>query len=92
VNSTDTAEAARCARPGDRIVVRPHRFGERTCDGEILKVVGEEGQPPFGVRWSDDGHVSRLFPGLDAVVEHFPLPEKRDSHRTRAHRTKEVTS
>jgi hypothetical protein len=36
--------------------------------------------------------VSRLFPGLDAVVEHFPQPEKRDSHRTRAHRAKEVTS
>ena len=92
MNSTDTAEAVRCARPGDRIIVRPHRLGERTRDGEILKVVGEDGRPPYVVRWSDDGHVSRLYPGPDAVVEHFPQPEKRGSHRTRAHRTKEVTS
>ena len=72
---TNTAEAVRCVRPGDRIVVRPHRLGERTRDGEILKVIGEDGQPPFVVRWSDDGHVSRLYPGPDAVVEHFPQPE-----------------
>jgi hypothetical protein len=24
------------------------------------------------VRWSDDGRVSRLFPGPDAFIEHFP--------------------
>ncbi len=91
MKTTDTIEAALCVRPGDRIVVRPHRLGERTRDGEILKVVGEDGQPPFVVRWSDDGHVSRLYPGHDAVVEHFPQPEKR-SHRPRAHPMKEVRS
>ena len=23
------------------------------------------------VRWQDDGHVSRFYPGSDAYVEHF---------------------
>ena len=89
MTSTDTAEAVVSARSGDRIVVRPHRLGERTRDGEILKVVGDDGQPPFVVRWSDDGHVSRLYPGPDAVVEHFPQAKTRASGRAR---TKEVTS
>lgn len=40
-------------------------------DGEILEVLGEGGEPPYVVRWSDDGHVSRIFPGSDAYVEHY---------------------
>ena len=60
-----------CARPGDRIVIRPHRLGEPARDGEILEVLGEGGRPPYVVRWSDDGHVSRTFPGSDAFVESF---------------------
>jgi hypothetical protein len=34
-------------------------------------VLGEDGGPPYVVRWSDDGHVSRTFPGSDAVVQSF---------------------
>lgn len=59
------------ASPGDRLVIRGHRVGERVRDGEILEVLGENGGPPYVVRWSDDGHVSRIFPGSDAYVEHF---------------------
>jgi hypothetical protein len=59
------------AAPGDRLVIRGHRVGERLRDGEILEVLGEDGGPPYVVRWSDDGHVSRVFPGSDASVEHF---------------------
>ncbi len=91
MNSTGTAEVVLCARPGDRIIVQPHRLGERARDGEVLKVVGEDGRPPYLVRWSDDGHVSRLYPGRDTVVEHFPQPETRLA-QARAHRTKEVTA
>jgi hypothetical protein len=57
------------ARPGDRLVVRGHHVGERERDGEILEVLGEGGGPPFVVCWSDDGHVSRIFPGSDAYVQ-----------------------
>lgn len=63
--------AGMCASPGDRLVIRGHRLGERVRDAEILEVLGEDGAPPYVVRWSDDGHVSRIFPGSDAYVEHL---------------------
>ena len=58
------------ARPGDRLVIRAHHTGEAERDGEILEVLGENGAPPFVVRW-DDGHVSRLYPGTDAYIQTF---------------------
>ena len=33
---------------------------------------GEDGGPPFVVRWEDDGHEGLFFPGSDAVIEHVP--------------------
>jgi hypothetical protein len=59
------------ASPGDRLVIRGHSLGAHVHDGEILEVLGEAGDPPYVVRWSDDGHVSRIFPGSDAYVEHY---------------------
>jgi hypothetical protein len=59
------------AAPGDRLVVRSHHVGEPERDAEILEVLGERGRPPFRVRWQDTGHESVLFPGSDAIVEHF---------------------
>jgi len=91
LSSTDVADVELRARPGDRIVIRPHRLGEHPHDGEIVDVLGEDGGPPYLVRWSDDGHVSRLFPGSDAFVEHFaPHPGKRGRRGSRGRRTKEV--
>jgi hypothetical protein len=57
------------ASVGDRLVVRGHSVGAHVHDGEILEVVGDDGEPPYVVRWSDDGRVSRIFPGSDAYVE-----------------------
>lgn len=59
------------AEVGDRLVVHAHHLGEPERDAEILEVRGEKGQPPFRVRWSDDGHEGLFFPGSDASVEHF---------------------
>jgi hypothetical protein len=59
------------AKPGDRLVIRGHHLGDMERDGEILEVLGEDGLPPYLVRWSDDGHLSRLRPGSDAYIEHF---------------------
>jgi len=59
------------AAAGDRLVIRRHHLGEPDRDGEILETLGDDGTPPFRVRWSDDGHESVLFPGSDATVEHF---------------------
>lgn len=59
------------ASPGDRLVVRGHQQGQPERDAEILEVLGEDGGPPYEVRWSDDGHVSRVYPSSDIYVEHF---------------------
>ena len=58
------------AKVGDRIVVHSHTPGHPDRDGEVLEVHGTDGEPPFLVRWTDDGHVGLVFPGPDAVVEH----------------------
>jgi hypothetical protein len=29
----------------------------------VIAVRGEDGQPPYLIRWSDDGHESLVFPG-----------------------------
>lgn len=60
------------ASPGDRLVVRGHHQGELPRDAEILEVLGEDGAPPYRVRWEDDGHESEVFPGSDSYVQHFP--------------------
>ncbi|HEU4543736.1 MAG TPA: DUF1918 domain-containing protein [Jiangellaceae bacterium] len=59
------------ATVGDRIVIKAHHVGERERDGEVLEVRGDHGMPPYLVRWNDDGHVALVFPGADAVIEHF---------------------
>jgi hypothetical protein len=65
------------ASPGDRLVIRGHHLGEPDRDGEILEVLGEDGRPPFRVRWSETGRVALLFPGADASVEHYPRRRRR---------------
>jgi hypothetical protein len=60
------------ASPGDRLIIKGHRVGEPDRDAEILEVRGEDGGPPYFVRWEDDGHEGLFFPGTDAEVEHFP--------------------
>lgn len=59
------------AAVGDRLVVKNVHVGGPIRDGEILEVRGRNGRPPYRVRWSDTGHESLVYPGLDAQVEHF---------------------
>lgn len=65
------------ASPGDRLVVRGHRQGEQPRDGEILKVLGEGGAPPYLVRW-EDGHESEVFPGSDIFIQHFKQEDEEE--------------
>jgi hypothetical protein len=58
------------AAPGDRIVIKGHSVGEHERDGEVLEVLGDDGAPPYVVRW-EDGHKSEFFPSSDASVEHY---------------------
>jgi hypothetical protein len=52
------------------LVVRGHHQGEPVRDAEIVKVLGENGAPPYLVRW-DDGHESEVFPGSDVFIQHL---------------------
>jgi len=64
------------AAVGDRIVVRGRKVGEHDRGAEILAVEGEDGAPPYLVRWDDDGHEGLFYPGPDAEVEHYPAIEE----------------
>jgi hypothetical protein len=59
------------ANVGDRIIISGHHVGEPERDCEVLEVRGEDGAPPYVVRWGDTGHTAYFFPGSDAWVQHF---------------------
>ncbi len=66
------------ARPGDRIVIPGRRIGQTVRDGLILEVRGTDGDGPFLVRWSDDGHEGMFWPGSDAQIKHVePVDDTR---------------
>ncbi len=64
---------------GDKIVVKGHRVGDPSLQAEVLAIKGENGEPPYLVRWASDGHEGLLFPGLDAVVEHTSFRGQQES-------------
>ncbi len=55
------------AQVGDRLVVESNRVDSPRREGEILEVQGEDGGPPYLVRWSD-GREGLSYPGPDAHV------------------------
>jgi hypothetical protein len=57
------------AAVGDRIVVAAAMLSGPVRDGEIIHV-GKQGEPPYLVRWSDDGRETLFFPGPDAHISH----------------------
>lgn len=59
------------AKVGDRLVVRGLPLSGPDRDAEILEVRGEDGTPPYLVRWSDTGHVALVIPGPEAFVQPF---------------------
>ena len=70
-SSADRSELR--AEPGDRLIVRGHRQGEPERDAEVLEVLGEDGAPPYLVRW-EDGRESEVFPGPDISIQHLGKP------------------
>ncbi|GAA0237937.1 DUF1918 domain-containing protein [Saccharothrix mutabilis subsp. mutabilis] len=56
------------ATVGDRLHVHSRAVGLDEQVGEILEVRGEEGAPPYLVRFSD-GHEGLVYPGPDCLVE-----------------------
>lgn len=59
------------AAVGDKIVVKGHYVGEPDRDAVVLEVHGADGDPPYLVRWSEDGHEGLYFPGTDASTVHY---------------------
>ncbi|NNC13972.1 DUF1918 domain-containing protein [Planctomonas sp. JC2975] len=57
------------AEAGERIVIRGMTVETPDRHGEIVEVRGENGAPPYLVRF-DDGHETLVYPGADATVEH----------------------
>ena len=57
---------------GDRLVVQGRHVGEHGRTAIILAVEGQDGGPPYVVRWEEDGHESTFSPGPDTMVEHLP--------------------
>ncbi len=57
------------AKVGDHLVVEGRTVGQPRREGEILEVRGEDGAPPYLVRW-EDGHEGVTCPGSDAFITH----------------------
>lgn len=55
------------ASVGDRIRVHGRTVGAAERQGEIVEVRGEDGAPPYLVRFAD-GHERLVFPGSDSEV------------------------
>lgn len=56
------------ANVGDRLHVHGRNVGDSQRVGEIVEVHGQDGAPPYLVRFPD-GHETLVFPGSDATVE-----------------------
>ncbi len=56
---------------GDELTVKGRHQGDEDRHGTIVEIHGQEGAPPYLVRWRDE-HESVFFPSSDTVVEHRP--------------------
>ncbi|MGH3366659.1 MAG: DUF1918 domain-containing protein [Nocardioidaceae bacterium] len=56
------------AHPGDHLLIEGTKVGAHRRDGQIVEVQGENGGPPFLVRWTDTGAESLVYPGPDAHI------------------------
>ncbi|MEV7671394.1 DUF1918 domain-containing protein [Streptomyces sp. NPDC000963] len=59
------------ASVGDTLLVHGRTVGHHDRTAEVLQVLGEDGTPPYRVKF-DDGHEALMSPGPDTVVRHHP--------------------
>ncbi|MER7788795.1 DUF1918 domain-containing protein [Streptomyces sp. NPDC000941] len=59
------------ATVGDKLLVHGRVVGIHDRTAEIIEVLGDDGTPPFRVRFEDDGHECVVSPGPDSVVRHL---------------------
>ncbi|HLI42484.1 MAG TPA: DUF1918 domain-containing protein [Streptosporangiaceae bacterium] len=58
------------AQVGDKLTVMGRHQGDKDRHGEIIRVDGPDGAPPYLVRWQD-GHESMFFPSSGTQVQHL---------------------
>ncbi len=56
---------------GDHITVHGQRVGDANRFGEVLEVLGPDGEPPYVMRW-EDGQSAIFVPRSGALVDHAP--------------------
>lgn len=56
------------AKEGDRLRFRGRRVGMKEHVAEVEAVLGQDGGPPYRVRY-EDGHEAVVVPESDCVVE-----------------------
>ncbi|BDH04720.1 DUF1918 domain-containing protein [Streptomyces bauhiniae] len=57
------------ASKGDHLVQHGRVVGQHDQVTEVVEVIGEEGEPPYRVRF-EDGHEAIMSPGPDCQVRH----------------------
>lgn len=55
------------ANAGDRLIIESNKVDSPRREGEVVEVRGQDGAPPYVVRWAD-GHEGLTYPGPDAHV------------------------
>lgn len=63
----DGRDLAMRATIGDSLTMHGRVVGDHDVTAEVLEVRGQDGSPPYWVRF-DDGHEALVFPGPDATV------------------------
>jgi len=58
------------AQVGDELIIEGHEVGRPRRIGRVEEVRGDDGGPPYMVRWDDTGRTTLLFPGPDCRIEH----------------------
>ncbi|MFI6286344.1 DUF1918 domain-containing protein [Streptomyces sp. NPDC051018] len=56
------------ANVGDKLLVHGRTVGQHDRTAEVVEVLGRKGDPPYRVRFDDDGHEALVSPGPDTVV------------------------
>jgi len=57
------------ATVGDQLLVHGRIVGQHDRVAEVIEVLGQQGNPPYRVRF-EDGHETLMSPGPDCVVQH----------------------
>jgi hypothetical protein len=57
------------ATVGDQLLVHGRIVGQHDKVAEVIEVLGQQGNPPYRVRF-EDGHEALMSPGPDCEVKH----------------------